>query len=91
MAYHPDRNTMDVLIADQLRERPVAYAQREPMHNRTGFGGRHYLHTYVPELRDGEECVWTVGSDVPVIVHNAGRDDTAWATPPGYAPTGSEP
>lgn len=81
MAYHADRNTMDVRIGDQLREREVECFQRMPF-DAPGTA-HHFMQRALPRLREGEVCVWFAGDDVPLIEGNAGRDNTDWIVPPG--------
>lgn len=55
MSAHIETQTMDVVIDGHLSVRPI----------------QHYCtvtRRYEPELKDGELCLWTIGSDVPTII-----------------------
>lgn len=67
MSYHENDNTMDVIVAGKPARRTVAHVERHRM-DRGPQGERHFMHVYMPELLDEEDCVWTIGSDVPTIV-----------------------
>lgn len=58
MSYHHETNTMDVIIDGHPSVRTVDHIET--------FG--RLGHRYQPELKEDEECVWYIGSDVPVIV-----------------------
>lgn len=65
MAYHPENNTMDVVVDGVPCIREVHQIVREEI---TIFAQpRHFMNVYEPKVSENEVCNWTVGSDVPFI------------------------
>lgn len=77
MAYHPETHTMDVRLTDgTVERRRIAHVERfvawAPATSLEGYRdqprGGYEVFQPQPELRDGEEICWLIGSDVPTVV-----------------------
>lgn len=83
MAIHAHTQTMDVVLADGTRAtRPIDGWESFPI--RTLGSRTYYVSRPYPALESGEEILWPVASDVPVIVRvrpdgtASVRVDTLW-------------
>lgn len=66
MAYHPETQTMDVIVDGHPSIRSCVNIRRIRMtHFSNDF---HYPTQFEPEVRENEVCDWCIGSDIPHIV-----------------------
>ncbi|MCP3017429.1 hypothetical protein [Cupriavidus basilensis] len=67
-------NLMDVEIDGKIERRPIDHVV---LHKSRSVGiSELQLHSsrvkHVPVLRDGEDLVWTLGSEIPIIIRKRG-------------------